>query len=527
MTRVAIIGGGPGGLMTAHLLEQKCSCRATLFEASDRLGGKVRTCRFDSAPVKYEAGVAECYDYEAIGEDPLRNLMRELRLDITPTGGNAIVLDGALMLDDTEVRQRCGERTLRAIEDFRRQASTILPLAKWYQGLEQVDNGHPWARRTFEEMLNEVADPVAKAYLKVAVHSDLATEPNLTNGLNGLRKLLGSVSGYGAQYSIDGGMDMLPRRLAEHLTSTNVILNAAVVRVSGRGGHEEDHGQHKQYWQGHRQHRQHRHNGQHRGQHGHDEQSESFAISFRQGRRVVEQPFDAVVVALPHTSLQAIEWAGKRLGRAMAAHVAHYNRPGHYLRISVLFDKPFWRRRVSGSWFMLDAFGGCCVYDEGTRHDAGGYGVLGWLLAGADALALCNADDETLVRRALASLPEDLFGEARRRFLEGKVHRWAGAVSAQPGGFPMRDLRSAHQPEPSHHGGLFLVGDYLFDCTLNGVLRSATFATGLLQHWMQGRSAGQRATPLRPRAARRGQPLASGQSHCCASPAQASSGSRT
>jgi monoamine oxidase len=494
MTRVAIIGGGPGGLMTAHLLEQKCSCQATLFEASDRLGGKVRTCRFDSAPVKYEAGVAECYDYEAIGEDPLRNLMRELGLDITPTGSNAIVLDGALMLDDTEIRQRCGERTLRAIEDFRRQASTILPLAKWYQGLEQVDNGHPWARRTFEEMLNEVADPVAKAYLKVAVHSDLATEPNLTNGLNGLRKLLGSVPGYGAQYSIDGGMDMLPRRLAQHLTSTNVVLNAPVARVSGRG---------------------------------HDEQRESFAISFRQGRRVVEQQFDAVVVALPHTSLQAIEWAGRRLGGAMAEHVAHYNRPGHYLRISVLFDEPFWRRRVSGSWFMLDAFGGCCVYDEGTRHDAGGYGVLGWLLAGADALALCNAGDETLVSRALESLPEDLYGDARRRFLEGKVHRWAGAVSAQPGGFPMRDLRSAHQPEPSHHGGLFLVGDYLFDCTLNGVLRSATFATGLLQHWLQCRSAGQRPTPLTSCPARRDQPLASAQSHCCASPAQASSGSRT
>ena len=233
MTRVAIIGGGPGGLMTAHLLEQKCSCRATLFEASDRLGGKVRTCRFDSAPVKYEAGVAECYDYEAIGDDPLRNLMRELGLDTTPTGSNAIVLDGALMLDDIEIGQRCGDRTLRAIEDFRRQASTILPLSKWYQGLEQGDNGHPWARRTFEEMLNEVADPVAKAYLKVAVHSDLATEPNLTNGLNGLRKLLGSVPGYGAQYSIDGGMDMLPRRLAEHLTSTDVVLNAPVVRVSG------------------------------------------------------------------------------------------------------------------------------------------------------------------------------------------------------------------------------------------------------------------------------------------------------
>jgi monoamine oxidase len=516
MTRVAIIGGGPGGLMTAHVLEQKCSCRATLFEASDRLGGKVRTCRFDSAPVKYEAGVAECYDYEAIGDDPLWNLMRELGLDTTPTGSNAIVLDGALMADDIEIGQRCGDRTLRAIEDFRRQAATILPLSKWYQGLEQGDNGHPWARRTFEEMLNEVADPVAKAYLKVAVHSDLATEPNLTNGLNGLRKLLGSVPGYGAQYSIDGGMDMLPRRLAEHLTSTNVVLNAPVVRVSGHGGQEENHRQHRHHGQRRGQHGQGRgqpgQHGQQRGQHGHDERSEGYSISFRQGRRVVEQQFDAVVVALPHTPLQAIEWAGKQLGRAMAEHVAHYNRPGHYLRISVLFDQPFWRRLVSGSWFMLDAFGGCCVYDEGTRHDAGGYGVLGWLLAGADALALCNADDETLIRRALESLPDDLHTEACGRFLEGKVHRWAGAVSGQPGGFPMRDLRSAHQPEPVQHGGLFLVGDYLFDCTLNGVLRSATFAIDLLQRWLRCSSSGQPATPIYPSSADPSQALASNQS---------------
>ena len=72
MTRVAIVGGGPGGLMAAHLLERKCGngCRATLFEASGRLGGKIDTRRFDTAPVMYESGVAECYGYEAIGPIP-------------------------------------------------------------------------------------------------------------------------------------------------------------------------------------------------------------------------------------------------------------------------------------------------------------------------------------------------------------------------------------------------------------------------------------------------------------------------
>ena len=77
MIRIGIIGGGPGGLMTAHLLERTfgTSCRVTLLEATGRVGGKVRTVRFDAAPAFYEAGVAECYAYDAIGHDPLRQLI--------------------------------------------------------------------------------------------------------------------------------------------------------------------------------------------------------------------------------------------------------------------------------------------------------------------------------------------------------------------------------------------------------------------------------------------------------------------
>ena len=63
--------------------------------------------------------------------------------------------------------------------------------------------------------------------------------------------------------------------------------------------------------------------------------------------------------------------------------------------------------------------------------------MLAWLLAGADALSSCNLDDRALVARALESLPDDLYDEARRRIIEGKVHRWAGAVSGQPGGCPL------------------------------------------------------------------------------------------
>src|SRR5438552_2651418 len=128
---------------------------------------------------------------------------------------------------------------------------------------------------------------------------------------------------------------------------------------------------------------------------------------------------------------------------------------------------------------MLDAFGGCCVYDEGARHECDPYGVLGWLLAGNDALALSNHSDEHLITLALDSLPRPI-AHGRDLFLEGRVHRWVGTISGQPGGQPTHSMRERHLPDPHGHPGLYLVGDYLFDSTINGAFDSADFVTDVL-----------------------------------------------
>ena len=62
--RVAIVGGGPGGLFTAQRLERFAAqpFEATIFEASQRIGGKLRTARFGAIDAPYEAGAAELYD---------------------------------------------------------------------------------------------------------------------------------------------------------------------------------------------------------------------------------------------------------------------------------------------------------------------------------------------------------------------------------------------------------------------------------------------------------------------------------
>jgi SAM-dependent methyltransferase len=172
-------------------------------------------------------------------------------------------------------------------------------------------------------------------------------------------------------------------------------------------------------------------------------------------------------------------WDGEELRKSMLKHVAYFDRPAHYLRASLLFDEPFWGEKIPGAWFMSEAFGGCCVYNEGARHDVGRHGVLNFLIAGSDALAFANLSDQELIQAALKSLPPSL-GDARAHFMEGKVHRWLSSVNALPGGLPVRDVMTNHRPEPKQHPGLVVVGDYLFDSTLNGLLDSSDAATDII-----------------------------------------------
>src|SRR5258708_18662449 len=82
--RVAIVGGGPGGLFTAWHLTCKtgAACKVTIYEATDRVGGKIVTEEFPGVGL-YEAGAAEIYDYTGLGYDPLRELIQnQLGLEI-------------------------------------------------------------------------------------------------------------------------------------------------------------------------------------------------------------------------------------------------------------------------------------------------------------------------------------------------------------------------------------------------------------------------------------------------------------
>lgn len=452
-TQIAVVGGGLGGLMTAYHLQAKCEdvCDVTIFEASERFGGKILTKRFHAAPALYEAGVAELYDYSMLGPDPLRALISKLGLDTVPMDGQTVVLENRILRHRDDIRQLCGAKTLKAIDSFRALAMKMLSPEQYYDGATRDDNAHPWARLTGQRLLEQrVSDSTARKYLRVAAHSDIATELHLTNGLNSLKNFLMDVDGYIKLYSIVGGIERLPTALmarleqpaAPNTPTVHLRCHSPVAQV----GKAPD--------------------GRYR-------------LLIQRAGYCEAHDYDIVVLALPHNWLTTVAWEDETLARAMVRHLAYYDRPAHYLRVSLLFQSPFWREYITDAWFMSDAFNGCCVYDESARHEAGGYGALGWLLAGSDALAFGNLDDQTLIQRVLDALPEQLQA-GRTLLLEGHVYRWMGAVNGLPGGHPVQSVKAAHVPEPEAHPGLFVVGDYLFDSTLNGVLDSADIASDLV-----------------------------------------------
>jgi monoamine oxidase/SAM-dependent methyltransferase len=442
--RVAIVGGGPGGLFTAWHLTAKAgaACKVTIYEATDRLGGKIATGNFPGVGL-YEAGAAEIYDYSALGHDPLRELIEdELGLEIKHIAGGACVLDGHVLQNIDALAGRFGVKTRDVAHAFRQRCAQLMSPGVFYRSDVGSDNRHPWANIRADELLaTEIKDDAARRYIRVMAHSDVSAPPHQTNGLNFLKNVLMDVEGYLSIYSIVGGNELIVDRLEEEIEA-DVQLNATVRSVE-------------------------------------PQRDGTYRLEVMTGGVSETVIADYVVLALPLTALSIVDWRSAPLRRAMDKQISYFDRPGHYLRVTLLFERPFWREHVSGDWFIIDGFDGCCVYDESARHELGRNGALGFLIAGNAALGLVNMSDERIEELCLDALPPAM-QHGRSLLIDRRIHRWMATVNAVPGGMPQRSRLDNHQPDPARLPGLMTVGDYMFDATLNGVLDSADTVTDLI-----------------------------------------------
>jgi len=438
-SRIAIVGGGPGGLFTAFHLERLAgrSVEITIFESGRRLGGKVLTPTFTAAAVTYEAGAAELYDYTPVGEDPLRDLVADLGLATVPLGGATVIVDGDPLANLDDVEAVLGTAARREVEAFDARARGGMTPREFYAA-DDVAAGRP---DRFSGFTAGIRHPAARRYVETMIHSDLATEPGSTSVAYGLQNYLMNDPAYMRLYAIAGGNERLIDAVAARL-GARIRLESRVTAIQPR-----DDGR--------------------------------FDLVVQAAEARPPEPFDAVVLALPIEHLATVECGAGGLAAALRRHLARFDHPAHYLRVTALFDEPFWRGRIDGGYLMLDAFDGCCLYDESAREPEPRHGVLGWLLGGAAAEEWAGRDDADLVAAALATLPASL-GDPHPHLLETRVHRWINAVSGLPGGWHPPGVDRRHQPDPAGHPHLFVVGDYLYDSTLNGVLDSAEHVAGWL-----------------------------------------------
>ena len=443
MKKIAIVGGGPGGLFTSYLLDDFHNdvAQITIFEASFQLGGKVITKQFETAPVTYEAGLAELYDYSRVGPDPLHQLIKEFGFETTAMHGRGVIFKDHILRTDMDFGRVFGVAALKELLEFYKYCSQQLSPTDYYEGLWTTDNAHPLSSKSYTELLDGLHNDDVRSYVEAIARSDVASEPHLTSALDGLKNILMDHPAYMRLYSINGGNQRLVDELEERI-SADIRLDTEIVALAPTG-------------------------------------STGFTLTMRKEATISEEDFDIVVLALPNHHLQRVGWGTRELGRVMGKHLAAFDRPAHYLRVCVLFQKPFWRLKISGAYFMSDAFGGCCIYDEGQRHPSGEFGVLSWLISGNDAMVLSNLEDNQLLKLVLDSLPSALV-EGRALALEVKVHRWVGAINALPGGNPVLPLRQRHQPNGTTFPNLYIAGDYLFDSTLNGVFDSADYVSDLV-----------------------------------------------
>lgn len=439
--------------MTTYLLEKYAASpmQIVLFEASGRLGGKVHTPLFSHQRVRYEAGAAEFYDYSRFDDDPLKDLIAELGLPVRPMGGSAVISAGDVIGNMDDLSRYLGRGAHQQLMGFDSVAKNMITPREFYFSDEPDGGGFGSDVAPFTTILETIGDDAARGYLEHLIHSDLATEPARTNVRYGLHNYLMNDPAYMGLYSIDGGNERLIWELAARL-SAEVRLEHRITAISG-GPHDSL----RVHWQG-------------------DTQEHS-------------ELFDFVVVALPHNQLLSIDYRSPALQAAIREHHQHYDYPAHYLRVTLLFERPFWRQVLNDSFWMLDAFGGCCLYDESSRDAESEFGILGWLLAGDAALEKSSLNDPQLVEEALASLPPEL-ACGRTLLLEARVHRWVAAVNGMPGGNAVVSHDARHQIAPHKHPNFFLVGDYMFDSTLNGVLDSAEYVA----RWLAALACGDQAT---------------------------------
>lgn len=449
--KIAIVGGGFSGLMSAFLLEKLLGpdTDIVILERTGRLGGRIQTCEFDGSGGYYDSGAAELY--EIGGGYSLKAIARALGLKTRDMVATPIFhFAGRLLKCHDDFQSAMGNPGMNALKRFWDLGTSLRTPDQYAQAGHPADNFHPWFRQSFSETLGLMGHAEARRFTEIQAHSDVATEPDLTTGLFGFDNLLIDHPDYAQMFTLVGGNERLIEALAERV-SARVLLNAPVSHISGLRG-----GSHEIVYDG--------------------ESSGRLRADF-------------VLLTPPPFSLNSIRWSPNPLDAAIRQHVRHHLHPADYVRVTIRSRERTWEDELPEDYFVCEGLGGVTVYDKSICTESRTVPILSLLVAGAHASDLAQRQDSEVLRITLDALPPSA-GVDSHSVEKFWVDRWTRAlgVSRLPGGVPLLALARRHCP-CADYPDIFALGDYLYDTTINGALDACVFVAKRIFEKVTGKSA--------------------------------------